>query len=63
MLALLLGRRKDAGTLRPDQVSLGRLNNVREALDISRTARTILGANGVSLEYPVLRHMKTSSRS
>ena len=57
MLALHLGRRKDAGTLRPDQVSLGKLNNVREALDICRTARTILCANGVSLEYPIIRHM------
>jgi glutaryl-CoA dehydrogenase len=57
MLALHLGRRKDAGTLRPEQVSLGKLNNVREALDICRTARTVLGANGISLEYPVIRHM------
>ena len=57
LLALHLGRRKDAGTLRPDQVSLGKLNNVREALEICRTARTILGANGISLEYPVIRHM------
>lgn len=57
LLALHLGRRKDAGTLRPEQVSLGKLNNVREALDICRTARTILGANGISLEYPVIRHM------
>jgi glutaryl-CoA dehydrogenase len=57
LLALHLGRRKDAGTLRPEQVSLGKLNNVREALEICRTARTILGANGISLEYPVIRHM------
>ncbi|MGH1564532.1 acyl-CoA dehydrogenase family protein [Mumia sp. DW29H23] len=57
MLALHLGRRKDAGRLRPEQVSLGKLNNVREALEICRTARTILGANGISLEYPVIRHM------
>ncbi|WPB90726.1 acyl-CoA dehydrogenase family protein [Streptomyces malaysiensis] len=57
LLALHLGRRKDAGTLRPDQVSLGKLNNVREALAICRTSRTILGANGISLEYPVIRHM------
>jgi glutaryl-CoA dehydrogenase len=56
LLALHLGRRKDDGTLRPEQVSLGKLNNVREALEICRTARTILGANGISLEYPVLRH-------
>lgn len=57
LLALHLGRRKDAGTLTPEQVSLGKLNNIREALDICRTARTILGANGISLEYPVIRHM------
>ncbi|HSY15943.1 MAG TPA: acyl-CoA dehydrogenase family protein, partial [Jatrophihabitantaceae bacterium] len=57
LLALHLGRRKDAGTLTPEQVSIGKLNNVREALDICRTARTILGANGISLEYPVIRHM------
>ncbi len=56
LLALHLGRRKDAGTLRPEQVSLGKLNNVRESLEICRTARTILGANGISLEYPVIRH-------
>jgi glutaryl-CoA dehydrogenase len=56
LLALHLGRRKEAGTLRPDQVSFGKLNNVRVALDIARKARTILGANGISLEYPVLRH-------
>ncbi|KXP14555.1 acyl-CoA dehydrogenase family protein [Tsukamurella pseudospumae] len=57
LLALHLGRRKDAGTLHPSQVSLGKLNNVREALEICRTARTILGANGISLEFPVIRHM------
>ncbi len=57
LLALHLGRRKDAGTLRPEQVSLGKLNNVTKALDICRSARTILGANGISLEYPVIRHM------
>ncbi len=57
LLALHLGRRKDAGVLKPAQVSLGKLNNVREALEICRTARTILGANGISLEYPVIRHM------
>jgi glutaryl-CoA dehydrogenase len=56
LLALHLGRRKDAGTLRAEHVSLGKLNNVREALEICRTARTILGANGISLEYPVIRH-------
>ncbi len=57
LLALHLGRAKDRGDLLPVQVSLGKLNNVREALDICRTARTILGANGISLEYPVIRHM------
>jgi len=56
LLALHLGRRADAGQLRPEQVSVGKLNNVREALEIARTCRTILGANGISLEYPVLRH-------
>ena len=57
LLALHLGRLKDQGLLRPEQVSIGKLNNVREALEICRTARTILGANGISLEYPVIRHM------
>ena len=56
LLALHLGRLKDDGKLRPEQVSLGKLNNVREALEIARTCRTILGANGITLEYPVLRH-------
>jgi glutaryl-CoA dehydrogenase len=57
LLALHLGRRKDAVGLRPEQVSIGKLNNVNKALEICRTARTILGANGISLEYPVIRHM------
>lgn len=57
LLALHLGRRKDSVGLRPDQVSIGKLNNVTKALEICRTARTILGANGISLEYPVIRHM------
>ncbi|KUH37246.1 MULTISPECIES: acyl-CoA dehydrogenase family protein [Streptomyces] len=56
LLAHHLGRRMDAGVLRPEQVSFGKLNNVREAIAICRTARTILGANGISLEYPVMRH-------
>jgi glutaryl-CoA dehydrogenase len=56
LLALHLGRRADAGTLRPEQVSVGKLNNVREALAIARQCRTILGANGISAEYPVMRH-------
>ncbi len=57
LLALHLGRMKEQGRLRPEQVSLGKLNNVREAIRIAREARTILGANGITLEYPVIRHM------
>ncbi|MBV8489392.1 MAG: acyl-CoA dehydrogenase family protein [Candidatus Eremiobacteraeota bacterium] len=57
LLALHLGRMKDEGRLHPSQVSFGKLNNVREALTIAREARTVLGANGVTLEYPVIRHM------
>ena len=57
LLALHLGRLKDEGRLAPSQVSFGKLNNVREALAIAREARTVLGANGVTLEYPVIRHM------
>ena len=56
LLALQLGRLKDEGRLRPEQVSLGKLNNVREALAIARESRTLLGAAGITLEYPVLRH-------
>jgi glutaryl-CoA dehydrogenase len=56
LLALHLSRLADAGTLRPEQVSVGKLNNVREALAIARQCRTILGANGISGEYPVMRH-------
>ncbi|MFC0004972.1 acyl-CoA dehydrogenase family protein [Micromonospora siamensis] len=56
LLALHLGRLADAGKLRPAQVSVGKLNNVREALAIARQCRTILGANGVSGEYPIMRH-------
>jgi glutaryl-CoA dehydrogenase len=57
LLALHLGRRKDTVGLRPEQVSLGKLNNVGKALEIARSSRTILGANGISLEFPVMRHM------
>lgn len=57
LLALHLGRLKDSGEITPQQVSMGKLNNVREALAIAREARTILGANGVTLDYPVIRHM------
>ncbi|OBE91891.1 acyl-CoA dehydrogenase [Mycolicibacterium elephantis] len=56
LLALHLGRLKDEGRIRPEQVSLGKLNNVREALQIARQCRTLLGANGITLEYPVIRH-------
>jgi glutaryl-CoA dehydrogenase len=56
LVALRLGRLKDEGRVRPEQVSLGKLNNVREALEIAREARSILGANGISSEYPVMRH-------
>jgi glutaryl-CoA dehydrogenase len=56
LLALHLGRRKDAVGLRPEQVSVGKYNNVTKSIEICRTARTILGANGISGEYPVMRH-------
>jgi len=57
LLALHLGRLRDsAGALRPEQVSVGKLNNVREAIAIARTCRTILGGNGISGEYPIMRH-------
>ena len=57
LLAMHLGRMKDGGHLRPEQVSVGKLNNVRVALEIAREARSILGANGITLEYPISRHM------
>jgi glutaryl-CoA dehydrogenase len=57
LLALQLGRLKEAGRLRPQQVSLGKRANVAMALDVARAARTVLGANGISLEHPVFRHM------
>ena len=57
LLALHLGRIKDAGQLHPEQVSMGKLANVNAALDVARTARQVLGANGITLEYPVIRHM------
>jgi glutaryl-CoA dehydrogenase len=56
LVALRTGRLKDAGTLRPEQISFGKLNNVREAIAICRSARTILGGNGVTLEHSPLRH-------
>ena len=57
LLALHLGRMKDAGTLQAAHISMGKLDNVRMALDIAREARNVLGANGITLEYPVIRHM------
>jgi glutaryl-CoA dehydrogenase len=57
LLALHLGRMKDDGRLRSEHVSMGKLGNVNAALDVARTARQVLGANGVTLEYPVIRHM------
>jgi glutaryl-CoA dehydrogenase len=57
LVALHLGRMKDEGTLRPEHVSLGKMGNVRGAIEVARVARTILGANGVTLEYPVIRHV------
>ena len=56
LVALQTGRLKDAGTLRPEQISFGKLNNVREAIAICREARTMLGGNGVTLDYSPLRH-------
>jgi glutaryl-CoA dehydrogenase len=57
LVALHLGRMKDEGTLDPAHVSFGKMDNVREALWIAREARSVLGANGITLEYPVIRHM------
>ena len=57
LVALHLGRKKDDGTLRPEHVSMGKMGNVRGALEVARSARTILGGNGITLEYPVIRHM------
>ena len=57
LVAWRIGRLKDEGNVRPEHISFGKLNNVREALDIAREARTILGGNGVTLDYPVMRHM------
>jgi glutaryl-CoA dehydrogenase len=57
LVALHIGRMKDAGTLRPQHVSLGKMGNVRGAIEVARSARTILGGNGITLEYPVIRHM------
>jgi glutaryl-CoA dehydrogenase len=57
LVALHLGRMKDDGTLRPEHVSMGKMGNVRGALEVARTARSVLGGNGITLEYPVIRHM------
>jgi glutaryl-CoA dehydrogenase len=57
LVAYHIGRMKDGGRLAPEHVSFGKLNNVRAALEIARSARSILGANGITLEYPVSRHM------
>jgi glutaryl-CoA dehydrogenase len=57
LVALHLGRKKDEGTLRPEHVSMGKMGNVRGALEVARAARTVLGGNGITLEYPVIRHM------
>jgi glutaryl-CoA dehydrogenase len=57
LVSLHLGRMKDEGTLRPDHVSMGKMGNVRGALEVARSARSVLGGNGITLEYPVIRHM------
>jgi glutaryl-CoA dehydrogenase len=57
LVALHVGRLKEAGTVTPQQVSFGKLANVRAAIEVAREARSVLGANGVTLEYPVIRHM------
>jgi glutaryl-CoA dehydrogenase len=57
LVALHIGRMKDEGTLRPEHVSMGKMGNVRGALEVARSARTVLGGNGITLEYPVIRHM------
>jgi glutaryl-CoA dehydrogenase len=56
LLALHLGRLKEDGKVTPEQISLGKMANVRTAIEIARQARTVLGANGITLEYPVIRH-------
>ena len=57
LVALHIGRMKDSGTLRQEHVSLGKMGNVRGAIEVALSARTILGGNGITLEYPVIRHM------
>ena len=57
LLALHLGRMKDAGTISAARISMGKLSNVRDALWVAREARSVLGASGITLDYPVMRHM------
>ena len=57
LVAHHLGRRKDNGTLTPTQISFGKMDNTRNALEVARLARGVLGGNGITLEYPVFRHM------
>ncbi|HEX3327495.1 MAG TPA: acyl-CoA dehydrogenase family protein [Actinomycetota bacterium] len=57
LCALHIGRLKDEGRAQPEHISFGKLNNTREALAIAREARSILGASGITLEYPIIRHM------
>jgi glutaryl-CoA dehydrogenase len=57
LLAMHLGRKRDEGTLTAEQINFGKLTNVRMALGVAREARSVLGANGITLEYPVMRHM------
>jgi glutaryl-CoA dehydrogenase len=56
LVALHLGRMKEEGRLRPEHVSMGKMGNVRGAIEVARCARTILGGNGITLEYPAIRH-------
>jgi len=57
LLAIRIGRLREEGKLTPEQVSVGKYNNVGDALAVARTARSILGANGITLDYPVMRHV------
>ena len=57
LLAMHIGRKKDAGTVDAAHISMGKLDNVRMAMEVARSARSVLGANGITLEYPVIRHM------
>jgi glutaryl-CoA dehydrogenase len=57
LLALHIGRMKDAGPIDPAHISMGKFDNVRMALEVARMARSVLGANGITLDYPVIRHM------